>query len=163
MTHYAPYIPCYAVASCHSDASSVAGFNAREEDTSCSHKVSTALEKYCQKTVSISLADLKTVVIIDFLGQLSHYSPYCLAYRDLSVSGDATAAAKELFSSLRWAELQPNATQVFVAPIVSPSSLSSASATHAENSLKYDLFYGLSDRIFRATSGVSVDLLIGAD
>lgn len=146
----------------------------------------------------LTLDALRSAVILDFLGQLAHYSTHCLAYRDLSVSGDATAAARGLFAALRWAELQPHATRVLMAPIISSSappgkeeedgttSTSTSTSTSNDRSKndkellestvfnedtfmnksnikidkQYDLFFGLSDRIFRATSGASVQVVL---
>jgi hypothetical protein len=144
---------------------SVPSFNNAEP--SDSGKITAALEKYDQRTLHLSLEALKSVVILDFLGQLAQYSSLCLAYRDLSSTGDATDAAKVLFSSLRWAELQPLASQVLIAPIITASVVdkeaSDASVFNENkmmNKMKYDLFFGLSDRIFRATSGASVQVMI---
>lgn len=195
LTHYAPYIPCYAVASCVSNISTIADFNTIENHSqpqlSSSLQISVALEKYVQQTIHLTVDTLRSIVILDFLGQLSHYSAHCLAYRDLSASGDATAAARSLFAALRWAELQPHATRVLMAPIISSSvgvsvndntdkeyTTTSTNSTNGStifnedkflhknnfknknNSIHYDLFFGLSDRIFRATSGASVQVVI---
>ena len=131
-----------------------------------SEKTSLALEKYDQRTINISAQELKSVVVLDFLGQLSHFSTHCLAYRDLSSRGDATEAARGLFSSLRWAELQPGAVQVFVAPVITTLDVNEEvdSTSWSEEALankeNYDLFFGLSDRIFRATSGVAMQVVL---
>jgi len=163
LTHYAPYIPCYAVASCRSNSSVLHNFN--NEESSQSLKITAALERYNNRTLNISMDDLKSVVILDFLGQLVEYSPHCLAYRDLSSTGDASDAARKLFASLRWAELQENANQVYVAPIISPPGASFEECDGngggvAVSESKYDLFLGLSDRIFRATSGASISIVM---
>ena len=161
MTHYAPYIPCYSVASCRSCVSEVQSFN--DKETVLSNKIANALEKYEPQNLTITTSMLKTVVVLDFLGQLSHLSSHCLANRDLSSDGNPSEAAKSLFSFLRWAELQPNATKVFVAPIISADNsdkISPSGVECADNKSKYDLFFGLSDRLFRATSGASVHIII---
>lgn len=163
------------MASCTSNSSALAGFNTSESDSESSRLITLALDKYHQRPLHLSVEALQSAVILDFLGQLVHYSSHCLAYRDLSTKGDATAAARGLFAALRWAELQPQATLVLIAPIISPSSVftssNSSSDAHEDPApdpavslqktcMDYDLFFGLSDRIFRSTSGASVHLVI---
>ena len=102
---------------------------------------------------------LQNVVVLDYGGQLAHYSTHCAAYRDLSIGFDSAEAARVLFSSLRWAETQPHATHVFIAPII-PSSDKRSSIDEESDMSRGELFFGLSDRIFRATSGESIEVIL---
>jgi L-threonylcarbamoyladenylate synthase len=160
LTHYAPYVPCTVIHSLEVPSSLCSSSPRRPSDE--------LLSNYLKLSIRISSTQLlHGTVLIDFSGQYSSLSSLCLAYHDLSPSGNTIEAAKELFHSLRWAENQTNATRVLLAPI---SSQPQASIDHSLSSpvpadlrsinQKYDPSLGLADRIFRAASGVAVDLVI---
>lgn len=82
-----------------------------------------------------------------------------LAYRDLSPAGRPAEAARVLFDTLRWAESVSGAQRVLVAAIpIHPTSPSSSSSTVSSGD--GDLRLGLADRVFRAASGVLVDIIV---
>lgn len=167
LTHYAPYVPCTVINSLDvkspaflSSLSTQSPFKTPSDDS--------LLSRYAKESVQISSQQfLSQTVLIDFNSQYSSLSSLCLAYRDLSPSGNTIEAAKDLFNSLRWAENQINATRVLLAPICPVSqpsfeinsSVNDASELMSKNQ-KYDPSLGLADRIFRAASGVAVDLVI---
>lgn len=92
--HYSPNVPCFMV-------------DARRQWQQSSHELS-------QKEKVI----LSQSVIIDFGKRLSGYQQHVLAYRDLSVEGDASMAASSVFETLRWSERIQGATRVFVPDII---------------------------------------------
>jgi L-threonylcarbamoyladenylate synthase len=155
LTHYAPYVPCTVINSIDA-ASPHNSFPPKPSDD--------LLSRYMKQSLQISSAQfLSQIVLIDFSGQFASLSSLCLAYRDLSPSGNTSEAAKELFNSLRWAENQTNATRVLLAPIsfqVQPSTNCPISSIGPSVNQKYDPSLGLADRIFRAASGVAVDIVI---
>ena len=103
-----------------------------------------------------------------------------LAYRDLSPDGRPSEAARVLFDTLRWAEGVPGAQRVLLAAIPTPihatgtgipipiehptgtasPSLSSMTSSGVSGSGDGDLRLGLADRVFRAASGVLVDIIV---
>jgi L-threonylcarbamoyladenylate synthase len=151
ITHYAPDVPCCSVRSMLESSVSLP-----EAD----------------KQVTVTGAELCAgCVVVDFGAQLSGWQSRCLAYRDLSKQGSAAEAARRLFDTLRWAESVPHATRVFIAaippnpstPAISkqPDVCESARQSPAGGSeLEADLTLGLADRIFRAASGVTVDVVV---
>ena len=141
ITHYAPDVPCFIVNSLSMEVNSAAD---QRDHTDA-----------VNKSLSLSQSDLTSgSVVIDFHGRLSALQSHALAYRDLSSRGSSAEAARALFDTLRWSEGIAGATRVFIAAIPLPtmSSVDNAAAT--------DMTLGLVDRIFRAASGVSVDLVI---
>lgn len=149
ITHYAPDVPCFIVNSLcmHLQES-------READLS---------DANVTNSLRLSQSELSTgSVIIDFHGRLSALQSHALAYRDLSSRGSSAEAARALFDTLRWSEGVRGATRVFIAAIPPTSSSNGASiTTEAEKGVTVmDMTLGLVDRIFRAASGVSVDLVV---
>lgn len=156
LTHYAPDIPCYAIASIKSVKDGLSGFSLSQ---------SALLDSYCMSNLEFTSHMLMKVILLDFGNQLQAFSSLCLAYKDLSACGSAREAAKNLFSSLRWAETQPNVTHIFIAPITQSKQrenlkYSSLSEEENEKGDNFDVYLGLTDRIFRACSGKSVELEI---
>ena len=168
VTHYAPYIPCYVLASAtSSETGSISDV--------CVYPASMQLpggggmERYTRKSMAISRRDLLSgAVVIDFGGQLSWLADKCLAYRDMSASGSTVGAAKVIFSVLRWAEIQQGASIVLIAPVIATSSApdedrcrDNMSDMNVESRNRiFDPSLGLADRIFRSASGVAVDIVI---
>lgn len=94
------------------------------------------------------LAFLSKTVIIDFRGKLRKWKDHCVAYRELSESGDSPSATKSVFETLRWAERVEGADHIIFPEI-------------AENEPGKDdaLVLALKDRLTRAASGVVIDEL----
>jgi tRNA threonylcarbamoyl adenosine modification protein (Sua5/YciO/YrdC/YwlC family) len=90
--HYSPNVPCFMV-----DAS-------RQFEQS----------ELSQEENAI----LSQSVIIDYGKRLSGYQQHALAYRDLSVEGDASMAASSVFETLRWSERIQGAKRVFVPDVI---------------------------------------------
>lgn len=90
--HYSPNVPCFMV-----DAS-----------RQCQQCELSQEEK----------AILSQSVIIDYGKRLLGYQQHVLAYRDLSVKGDASMAASSVFETLRWSERVQGANRVFVPDII---------------------------------------------
>lgn len=163
LTHYAPYVPCTVINSLEVLSPAI--------NPSRSSTPAPILSRYTKESVRMTSQQfLSQTVLIDFNGQFSFLTKYCLAYRDLSPTGDTIEAAKDLFNSLRWAEKQTNATRVLLAPIcpvnqLSPDRTGTTTPFNEVSELmsknqKYDPSLGLADRIFRAASGVAIDLII---
>jgi len=93
---------------------------------------------------------LQSSVIIDFGSQLVMFKEYVLAYRDLSIHGDAVLASSRVFSLLRWSEQVSGAQQVLF-PRFSLSS-DKDSKNHKNNNPQ-PLLQALIDRLTRAASG----------
>lgn len=91
---------------------------------------------------------LSKTVIIDFRGKLREWRDSCIAYRELSESGDSLEATKSVFETLRWAERVENAEQIIFPEIL-------------ENEPGKDdaLVLALKDRLTRAASGVVIHTL----
>ena len=87
-----------------------------------------------------------------------------LAYRDLSPGGRPSDAARVLFDTLRWAESVPGAQRVLVAAIpperALPTAIAMPSPSEGDGNGDGDLRLGLADRVFRAASGVLVDVIV---
>ena len=127
ITHYAPDVPCFLF--CEggegSESSSPAEVEAR----------------------TMNAQDAKdSLVVLDFGGQLAGMKEACCGYRELSVTGSAPEAARDLFAALRWSELVPGAELVLVASV--------------QGALDQRLGAGVADRIMRATSGKKLDFKI---
>lgn len=108
-------------------------------------------EAYCKESPELSPDDvdfLSKTVIIDFRGKLRKWKDRCIAYRELSESGDSSLATKAVFETLRWAERVVNADQIIFPEI-------------AEDEPGKDdaLVLALKDRLTRAASGVVIDNL----
>lgn len=176
LTHYAPYVPCNVINSLEVNSPTFASQLSSQSPSGrpLDEMIRELMSRYTKESVRLSPQQfLSQTVLIDFNGQFAAFSSLCLAYRDLSAAGNTTEAAKDLFNSLRWAENQLNATRVLLAPIL-PSlpqqALSDNPLVVEKNSQeisdlrsinqKYDPSLGLADRIFRAASGVAVDLVI---
>ncbi|CAE7462345.1 sua5 [Symbiodinium microadriaticum] len=171
VTHYAPYIPCFVLTSSayHPVSASDSFVYPSSPQQECN--VSAAAEQYSQLSKTLSRNDLATgAVVIDFGGQLNWFVDKCLAYRELSLSGSTVDAAKDIFSVLRWAEVQEGATIVLIAPIIGMEVPVPVEGTalgreftpiylESRNRI-FDPSLGLADRIFRSASGVSLDLKI---
>jgi L-threonylcarbamoyladenylate synthase len=165
LTHYAPYVPCTVINSFQRTAIPTV----ISSDSQVHH---TILSRYSKESISLTSADLLSTVLIDFAQQYNFLSSSVLAYRDLSLSGNTAEAAKELFDSLRWAENQTNAARVLMAPIIcQQKGLEERKYETQQNedeskkqiqsiNQRYDPSLGLADRIFRAASGVAVDIEI---
>jgi L-threonylcarbamoyladenylate synthase len=127
----------------------------------------------------MSLEDLTSTVVIDFGGQwqrLLERKPAIklLALRDLSSSGSYAEAARNLFDTLRWAEMVPDVKTIMMAPVLHAMEILGHSDTVAEGAAAQtlrviqegastsdaDIKFGLYDRQFRATSGKLVRLWI---
>lgn len=116
--------------------------------------------------VYITQAEFSNTVVIDLGGTLSCCSHECLAYRDLSVTGNMSEAARELFDTLRWAEtlegaalvLLPYVANEFIEALLKASV--DASSDDARGATDAAMAPGLADRMFRAASGRYVDLCI---
>jgi len=159
ITHYAPDVPC----------SIVAVLSTKEGSTLTNPSSPSVLPT----TLFLTKDELRSVVIIDFAGQMSQISTFCLAYRDLSSSGCSAEGARNLFEALRWAELISGATKIFLPRLFSapyadesvvdsvPAAMSAVlSSSLTPNSETGDMILGLADRIFRAASGVIIHLVI---
>ena len=119
--HYSPNVPCFMV----------------------------DVSRQCQQS-ELSQEELNVLsqsVIIDYGKRLSYLQQYVLAYRDLSVEGDASVAAASVFETLRWSERIHGATRVFVPDIVFDSN-------------KDALDLAVKDKLTRAASAVVVKLFV---
>lgn len=164
ITHYAPDVPCFIV---QKVTVLEAGADAPVETvTNSSVQVRT-----------LSVAELQSsAVLVDFHGAFGALHTSALAYRDLSPQGSAAQAARHLFDTLRWSEGIAGAKYVFIAAI--PDSASSSSGGDKVHQMgveseeksdisgeagvgaEADMTLGLADRIFRAASGVAVELMV---
>ena len=126
VTHYAPDLPTYIVRVEDSDHLTDADANAGAEDDTDAAEA--ALAKSVVLDFGGSLAWLQGDGVAG-LGSAddtstskqrnvtSNLSSCCLAYLDLSPSGDAAAAGRGLFAALRWAELVKGAARVLLPDI----------------------------------------------
>jgi L-threonylcarbamoyladenylate synthase len=94
---------------------------------------------------------LSTAVVIDFGGTLRQWQPLCMAYRDLSDTGNSAQATQQVFRVLRWAEQVDGATSIFF-PEIHTTTTSSGKDADA-------LTLALKDRLTRAASGVVLHTL----
>lgn len=92
-------------------------------------------------------AILSQSVIIDYGKRLSAYQQHVLAYRDLSVKGDASMAASRVFETLRWSERIQGANRVFVPDII---------LDNHEDALGL----AVKDKLTRAASAVILDTFV---
>ena len=130
ITHYAPDVPCFLF--------SEGGEGGEGGESSSSEKV---------EVRTMNIQDAKdSLVVLDFGGQLAGMKEACCGYRELSVSGSAPEAARDLFAALRWSELVPGAKLVLVASV--------------QGALDQRLGAGVADRIMRATSGRKLDFTV---
>jgi L-threonylcarbamoyladenylate synthase len=153
VTHYAPDVPCYIIKSLISSGQSSSSSSSKSDRIS---GISMTLSK------SILLND---VVLIDYGGKYSSLSSKVLAYRDLSSQSDSSEAARSLFDTLRWAECVEGAKIVLIAAI-EEQPLSNAESRQLQQHVEdndMDLSLGVADRIFRAASGLFVNLQIESD
>lgn len=105
--------------------------------------------KCAAATVSdADLQVLKTDIVIDFGGILSHWKAHAVAYRDLSVSGNSDEAAQTVFETLRWAEVVQGGSRILFPDL-------DASTDGADA-----LVLAIKDRLTRAASGVTIDSLV---
>jgi hypothetical protein len=164
VTHYAPDVPCFIV------SASSTSTNTTTTTTSSNDGSSSGADPGRPLTLSPSTLR-NSAVVIDFGQRLVHLAPRCLAYRDLSASGDSAEAARNLFKFLRWAELVAGAERVFIAEVSAAPQMPSAGGVHIDGSLSVgtgdkngdgdvDMTLGVADRIFRAASGVRVALIV---
>jgi tRNA threonylcarbamoyl adenosine modification protein (Sua5/YciO/YrdC/YwlC family) len=90
---------------------------------------------------------LASTVLVDFDGKLQPWEAFCLAYMDLSPSGDSAEASKRVFETLRWAEQVDGANKIMFPEVSSD-----------DGSLGQDaLMLALKDKLNRAASGVVID------
>lgn len=146
ITHYAPDVPCYLVQSLslNNDA------DVNKTQPSYEHLLS-------RLTLSVDLLSAG-VVMLDFGGRFSSLHSNFLAYRDLSPSHNYLEAAQNLFDSLRWTEQIIGVRVVLIANTL--DNKTALPSIEKEDQSALDLSHGLADRIFRATSGRSVDLIV---
>ena len=152
LSHYAPDIPALLVV--RSSATTV---------DSC-----TGIDK--DEDVGRQLA---TTVVIDIGGQLAahlrtrrHPLPDAvtddlgvLAYRDLSSSADAAEACRGVFNALRWSEQVVGANRVLLAdPRLLQPTQQLPEGPPAVNDATREAWDALRDRLFRASSGCTVDI-----
>ena len=162
VTHYAPDVPCLMVQSVSSTTSKGGkGVVEPSKPRPCNEIVQ---EGRLHLTES---ALLQHVVVLDFGGCLRRHLPGgpFLAYKDLSPTGSHVEAARGLFAALRWAELQPGASYILTArpagsgggPATNPGGGPATNPACAES---VEMLAALEDRLFRATSGKIVDVVI---
>ena len=91
------------------------------------------------------VASVRGSIVLDFGGYLRELADVdggqCVAYRDLSPSGDTQEAARNLFAALRWTETVEGAERVLMADLVAAAP---ETDEHAAS---------VADRVFRAASG----------
>lgn len=138
ITHYAPDIPCFTI-------------------TSTSFSSSTPATS--EQVLVLTRTELANAVVIDYNSQLAcllsddgNSGTGLLAYRDLSRSGNSRHAARNLFDYLRWAESIQGATRVLLAKVDVFEEVSEAG--------EGGLSLGLHDRMFRASSGQTRELVV---
>lgn len=94
---------------------------------------------------------LEHCIVLDFAGQLKDVQGQCMAYRDLSATGDIYEARAALFSTLRWTESIPSAQLVLMAD---PLLLwDNTHTTPQERRADRGHAEAIRDRLFRAASG----------
>lgn len=89
---------------------------------------------------------IKNAVVLDFGEKLSFLADKCLAYRDLSKTGNSKEGAVKVFDSLRWAEQVLGAERVYFPEIAADDKTDA-------------LTLALKDRLTRAASGVVIEEL----
>jgi L-threonylcarbamoyladenylate synthase len=99
--------------------------------------------------------DTSRAVVIDFGGSLAGIRSLCLAYVDMSPSASVLEARRALFDRLRWAEDVEGAAAVLLAdPLV-------ALAQADDGKREQQHADALRDRMYRASSGKEVGLVLG--
>ena len=172
ITHYAPDIPTYILRVVDDDdGGGGGGTGGYSNDTSTASS----------RSPPVYAEAMSDTIIVDFNGSLQWLSSSAMAYRDLSVSGDAKEAARCVFVALRWTETctrcpttasasdpgieakeaaaSAGAKRVFVADI--QSVVDRYSASMAESPTNADHAASVADRLFRAASGRVVDVRRG--
>eukprot|EP00607_Mallomonas_marina_P000390 CAMPEP_0182434998 /NCGR_PEP_ID=MMETSP1167-20130531/72979_1 /TAXON_ID=2988 /ORGANISM="Mallomonas Sp, Strain CCMP3275" /LENGTH=449 /DNA_ID=CAMNT_0024625495 /DNA_START=298 /DNA_END=1647 /DNA_ORIENTATION=+ len=160
VTHYSPDVTCFMVSSLSVEErgasegqseSSLLGETRDSSETRHSsgphdrHEIEIGARRDGRSgSLYLSRDDMNSTVVIDFNKTLTSLSSDCLAYRDLSPSGSVEEAARGVFEVLRWSEKQKGATCVLIAKI--------------PVSIRGDLAAGVSDRLFRAASGVMLNI-----
>lgn len=149
ITHYAPDVPCIIVS----------GFVNDKDNKNLGNEIVNHFDSTDESILQLQYSDLiKSTVIIDFNGQLKSLQDRALSYRDLSISGNTSEAARNLFEYLRWSENVQGAAKVLlpcVSTIKKSDSPSNNNPLHSQDS---DIVLGLTDRIYRAASGRSCTL-----
>jgi L-threonylcarbamoyladenylate synthase len=137
--HYSPHIPSYMISqslylsSIASDA---------DDDNEASKTITTTSSSRCW---------LSSAVVIDFGGMLKEWQPHCLAYRDLSATGDSAQATQQVFEILRWAEQVDTARSICFPHLEERQEMMN---TQSPIILVNALTLALKDRLTRAASGV---------
>jgi len=104
----------------------------------------------------VSSEQMKRTILIDFSGQFALLSGFVGEYRDLSQLGSSEEAVHELFSALRWAESQGVEDDLkWQIWIFNPKNI--------ELMQSNEIFLAMSDRIYRASSGRSIELRFKPD
>ena len=166
VTHYAPDVPCALVNSTTRGASKAA------PDKDCSSS-SSGIDDTGKSVLALSVSAFRdSAVVLDFQGTLMRAvsalrgddaAPF-LAYWDLAPSGDYAEAARSLFAALRWAEIQPGAQHILIAATTAATpNLSHQDKNGCIGKAAGDgdaLKAGFEDRVFRATSGNNVELVV---
>ena len=156
ITHYAPDVPCIVVKSVHSQSNSdyESEFIYKEDDS-----LEMSFEELHQHTVILDFncSFINSLVTIGYGAD----EPF-LAYWDLSSRGDYAEAARNLFAALRWAEIQHSARHILISTISPTNTVPPEKPTTSDigETPGSDLKDGFEDRVFRATSGISVHLKI---
>jgi L-threonylcarbamoyladenylate synthase len=168
VTHYSPDIPCFIVSALKSSAQLSQSDDDHPiinlDEITASQLAKESSNEYLRFPHNSVLHSQKAtlaengVVLLDFNGQLEYLRPFALEYRDLSSSGSSVEGARNLFDYLRWAECIPQARMVLVARLSMDGSKNSKDSHSSESDNKLAL--GLSDRMFRAASGVEVVLSV---
>jgi len=160
ITHYAPDIPCII-------ATSLTMIKTDDIDSCSTYNISYSLDvSNSSNKLNAHKENLEKFVMVDMGGSFKSFSHMFLAYRDLSITGDTKEAARNLFSSLRWAESIQNTDLILLPHIrcqsidslyVNDKSLLQEAGIQDDNvghiSSQCDLSPGLADRILRAASG----------
>jgi L-threonylcarbamoyladenylate synthase len=148
--HYSPNVPCFMISRSLIQSISTRALAA-----------STFTSSLCETSTTIDECDvlrindvLKKAVIVDFGGTLSLWEHRCLAYRDLSPTGDSAEACTKLFDTLRWSERVPHANQVFVPEIVTLKTTHATDKVNDDMGKQQPLRLALKDRLKRAASGL---------
>jgi L-threonylcarbamoyladenylate synthase len=147
VTHYAPDVPCYIIRS----------LICSDQSSSSNSGSSSGIDMMLTEDVL-----LNDVVLIDYGGKYSSLSSRVLAYRDLSSQNDSSEAARSLFDTLRWAECVDGAKIVLITAVDEQqlSEIESHQLQRYTNDIDMDLSLGVADRIFRAASGLFVNVQI---
>lgn len=184
ITHYAPDLPTYIVRVEDPDLSTHAGANA--DNNADTEAAEAALAKSVVIDFGGSLAWLQGDGIAGLersencscseqCRMVSNLNSSCLAYLDLSPSGDAAAAGRALFAALRWAELVKGAARVLLPDIehVAASIAAAAQRQSADSTVSstanestprgtgLEHAASVADRAFRAASGRVMRVALG--